>query len=85
MMGLFGLGTGEIVLILIGIAVVLGPEKLIEMAKSSGDTANEFKEELSKIPDEFKKGMEEGEIEARSRKAKPMKRVVKKVDKEIDE
>lgn len=78
MMGLFGLGFGEIVIILVVIGAVLGPEKLVSLAKNSGDTANEFKEELAKVPDEFKKGMEEGEIEARSRKAKPVKMVKKK-------
>lgn len=75
-MGLFGLGTLEILVILVGIGVVLGPEKIMEMVRSSGDTANEYKEELSKIPDEFKKGLEEGETEARSRKAKVIKKVV---------
>jgi Sec-independent protein translocase protein TatA len=54
-------------------AFVLGPEKIGAMLRSSGETANEFKEELSKVPDEFKKGLEEGEVEARSRKAKKIK------------
>lgn len=83
-LGLFGLGALEIAVILIGVGVVLGPEKILDMIRSSGDTANEFKEELSKVPDEFKKGMEEGEIEARSRKAKVIKKVVAK-DKGVDE
>jgi Sec-independent protein translocase protein TatA len=75
-MGLFGLGGLEIAVILVGVGLVLGPEKIMDMMRSSGDTANEFKEELSKVPEEFKKGMEEGEIEARSRKARPIKKVV---------
>jgi len=82
MMGLFGLGPLEIVIILVGIGVVLGPEKLVEMVRSSGDTAKEYKKELSKVPDEFKKGLEEGEMEARARKAKPMKKVGSKIDNE---
>ena len=73
---LFGLGLAEIVIILVGIAVVLGPEKLGEMVRSSSDTAKEYQQELSKIPDEFQKGMAEGEIDARARKAKPMRKVV---------
>ena len=80
MMGVFGLGVGEIVIILVGIGVLLGPEKLMELAQSSGDTANEFKDELAKVPGEFQKGVEEGEIEARSRKAKPVKMVRKRDD-----
>lgn len=82
LMGLFGLGTGEIFLILIGIGVVLGPQKLLEMVRSSPKVLDEYKEELSKIPEEFQKGMEEGEIEARSRKAKPVKRVDATTNKE---
>jgi len=84
-MGVFGLGVGEIVIILVGIGVLLGPEKLMEIAKSSGDTANEFKDELAKVPGEFQKGMEEGEIEARSRKAKPVKVVRKRNDGDDDD
>jgi Sec-independent protein translocase protein TatA len=79
-MGLFGLGGLEIAVILIGVGVVLGPERILEMVRSSGDTAEEYKKELSKVPDEFKKGMEEGEMEARSRKAKVIKKVVVKED-----
>lgn len=79
-MGLFGLGGLEIAVIVIGVGVVLGPEKIVDMVRSSGSTANEFKEELAKVPDEFKKGMEEGEMEVRSRKARPIKKVVVKDD-----
>lgn len=71
--GLFGLGFGEIFLILVGIGVVLGPEKMKDMIRSSASTAGEFQTELSKVPEEFQKGLEEGEIEARSRKAKEVK------------
>lgn len=77
-MGLFGLGGLEILVIIAGIGVVLGPEKILDMVRSSGDTAEDYKRELSKVPDEFKKGMEEGEIEARSRKAKVIRKVVVK-------
>lgn len=80
MMGFFGLGLGEIVIIVVGIGVLLGPEKLVEMIRSSGATAKEYKEELSKVPEEFKKGLEEGEMEARARKAKPMEKVSTKSD-----
>jgi Sec-independent protein translocase protein TatA len=79
-MGLFGLGGLEIAVIIIGVGVVLGPERILEMVRSSGDTAEEYKKELSRVPDEFKKGMEEGEMEARSRKAKVIKKVVAKED-----
>ena len=71
-MGLFGLGGLEVAIICIGVGVVLGPQKIASLIRSTGETAGEFKNELSKVPDEFQKGYEEGQIEARSRKAKPI-------------
>jgi Sec-independent protein translocase protein TatA len=71
-MGLFGLGGFEIAVICVGIGVVLGPQKIGDLLRSTGQTASEFKNELDKVPDEFQKGYEEGQIESRSRKAKPM-------------
>lgn len=67
---LFGLGAGEIVLILIGIGVVLGPSGIKNVIKESTIRAVEIKNEATNIPKEFQKGVEIGEIEARSRKAK---------------
>jgi Sec-independent protein translocase protein TatA len=72
-MGIFGLGLPEIGIILVAVAFVLGPQTLGKLAKSSATLANEYKEELSRVPDEFKKGLEEGETDARARKAKPVK------------
>ena len=70
--GLFGLGPAEIAIIVVAGAFVLGPRKLGELVKSSGKMASESKDALKDIPAEFKKGMEEGEVNARSRKAKPV-------------
>ena len=67
-MGLFGLGGFEIAIILVAGAFVLGPEKLGEISRGAGKMSSE----LTDIPKEFQKGLEEGEAEARSRKAKPM-------------
>jgi Sec-independent protein translocase protein TatA len=72
MKGFFGLGGLEIVVICVGVGVLLGPQKIGSMIRATGETASEFKVELSKVPDEFQKGYEEGQIEARSRKAKPI-------------
>jgi Sec-independent protein translocase protein TatA len=38
--------------------------------RATGETAGEFKKELSRVPDEFQKGYEESQVEVRSRKAK---------------
>jgi len=74
-MGLFGLGFLEIVVIVVAVGFLLGPEKIGELLRSGASTANEFKEELKNVPDEFKKGLEEGEENARARKAKPMQKL----------
>ena len=67
-MGLFGLGGPEIVIILVAAAFLLGPEKLAELGKEAGKMSAELKD----VPKEFQKGLDEGEIEARSKKAKIM-------------
>jgi Sec-independent protein translocase protein TatA len=76
-MGLFGLGAPEIVVILVAVAFVVGPQQIGKMAgdfagKAKGEL-NELPEDLKRIPEEFKKGFEEGETSARARNAKPMK------------
>jgi Sec-independent protein translocase protein TatA len=82
-MGLFGLGIPEILIIVVAIGFVLGPVKIGRLLRGSEQRANELKEELKTVPKEFKKGLEEGEIEARARKAKLMKKIPK--DSEGDE
>mmetsp|Transcript_26900 Transcript_26900/g.39822 ORF Transcript_26900/g.39822 Transcript_26900/m.39822 type:complete len:139 (-) Transcript_26900:93-509(-) len=67
-MGLFGLGLPEIALILVAGAFVVGPQKLAELGRDAGKMTKQMKE----VPKEFQKGVGEGEIEARSKKAKPM-------------
>jgi sec-independent protein translocase protein TatA len=81
-MGLFGLGLPEIALILVVAVFLLGPQKIGELVKDSGKAAGELADELKNVPDEFKKGLEEGETEARSRKAKTIKPVSKEEDDE---
>jgi sec-independent protein translocase protein TatA len=73
--GLFGLGLPEIAIIVVAGLFVLGPEKISEMVRTSGQMAGELKDELRDVPDEFKKGLEEGETNARSSKAKKMEPV----------
>ncbi len=70
-MSLFGLGAPEIAIILIAVFFVVGPQKLSEVARNAGSAASDFRD----VPKEFQKGLEEGEIEMRSRSAKPMEDV----------
>lgn len=71
--GLFGLGGPELAVIAIVGAFVIGPENLGRMAGQLKTSLDDVPEELKKIPEEFQKGVEEGEINARSRNAKQMK------------
>jgi Sec-independent protein translocase protein TatA len=79
----FGLGPAEIAIVALASLVVIGPSKLLDFSKEAGNIAGktaaagmgvgeEWSEELKSIPEEFRKGVELGEIEARSRKAKVM-------------
>mmetsp|Transcript_21541 Transcript_21541/g.29999 ORF Transcript_21541/g.29999 Transcript_21541/m.29999 type:complete len:154 (+) Transcript_21541:82-543(+) len=74
-MSLFGLGGPELAVIAIAGLFLLGPSKIGEIVKSSGQMAGELKNELRDVPDEFKKGLAEGEVNAKSRNAKPMEKV----------
>ncbi|KAL7547848.1 hypothetical protein ACHAWF_011115 [Thalassiosira exigua] len=82
---LFGLGPAEVAIVALVGLVLVGPSKLLEFSREVGEvagrTSSEFGDELSElkaIPEEFAKGVEEGEIEARSRKAKDMEEVGEK-------
>lgn len=75
----FGLGPAELIIIAIAGLVVIGPDKLLQFSKEAGEVAGKTGtgmgdewSEIKAIPEEFQKGVEEGEIEARSRKAKVM-------------
>jgi sec-independent protein translocase protein TatA len=71
-MSIFGLGAPELAIILVAALLVLGPEKITEVVRQSGKVAGELKDELKEVPAEFKKGLEEGEGNVRSKTAKVM-------------
>lgn len=78
LLSLFGLGPAEIAIIAIAAIFLIGPSKLTEFTRSAGEVAGKEAaawKELKNIPEEFQKGLEEGEIESRSRKAKVMDKV----------
>jgi sec-independent protein translocase protein TatA len=45
---MFGLGTGEIIIILLVVLVLFGANKLSGIGKSMGQSVREFKEEVHK-------------------------------------
>jgi sec-independent protein translocase protein TatA len=69
--GLFGLGIPEIAIVSVAAFFVFGPQFLSRStAKSLGRDMGKLSNEIKDIPTQFQKGMEEGEIEAKSRNAK---------------
>ena len=68
--GIFGLGGLELAIILAAAAFLIGPQQL---GKITGQFKTGLPDELKKIPEEFQKGVEEGETNARARNAKVMK------------
>ena len=79
-MGLFGLGGAEIAIVLVAAAFLLGPETLAKMTKEAGKVASEYKDELEKVPDEFKKGYDETQSDNRAKKAKQMDPLPKEME-----
>jgi len=85
----FGLGPAELAIVAVAGLVLVGPSKLAEFSKEAGSVAGKTAagigdewSELKSIPEEFQKGVNEGEIEARSRKAKDMEAVEAVVEEE---
>lgn len=75
-MGLFGLGAAELLVIAAVGAFIVGPEKLGSMVGSlKGGLDDGLAEDLKRIPEEFQKGVEQGEATARARNAKKMEPV----------
>jgi len=69
-MGLFGLGVPEIIIIIVAFGVLIGPQGVANIGRDVGKMTSELKTE---VPKEFQKGVEEGEINARSKKARKIK------------
>lgn len=84
--GLFGLGAPEIAIILIAGAFLVGPQKIGSMVGKFKEDLDDVPDELKRIPEEFQKGLEEGEQRARARNAKTMEPVPdqKSLPKELD-
>ena len=74
-MGVFGLGAPEIAIILIAVGFLIGPQQLGKVVGKFKNDMDDIPDELKKIPESFQKGLEEGEINAKSRRAKPMEEI----------
>lgn len=56
---MFGLGTGEIILILLVILVLFGAKKIPEFAKGLGQGIREFKNAANNVKEEVHKAKED--------------------------
>jgi len=65
---MFGMGTGEIILILIIAALVVGPEKMVEFARQLGRFVAQFTRETESVTKEFREALslEPGDEEGQS-------------------
>lgn len=53
-MNFFGIGTGEILLILVIATLVVGPERMVELARQLGDMLRRFRETTESVTREFR-------------------------------
>src|SRR3954467_6134112 len=54
-----GLGGGEVFLVVVGVFVLFGGDKLPEFARGAGKLIREFKKASSGVEEEFKRALEE--------------------------
>jgi len=59
MFGIFNLGGGEVIVILVLVLVLFGAKKLPELAKGLGTGIKEFKKATREVTDEVHSAMEE--------------------------
>lgn len=77
---MFGIGTGEILLIMILALLVFGPKKLPDLGASLGKTIKEFRKSTKDITDSVVKPIKEITDEL----AKPIKEVNKEIRQALD-
>lgn len=75
------IGFGELILILVVAAVVLGPEKLPELAKQAGKAVRDLRQELRGMEESVKQdvdiGVELKEIDSLREEVKELKKELK--------
>ena len=58
-LGLFNLGTGEIIVIVVIILLLFGGKKIPELMKGLGKGVKSFKQGMNEVEDEIKKPLED--------------------------
>ena len=68
-MELFGIGAGELLLIMVLALLVIGPERLPEVASQVGRTVSDFRRQASQLTSEFQRSLEDAAQERKEQRA----------------
>ncbi|HEV2691920.1 MAG TPA: twin-arginine translocase TatA/TatE family subunit [Verrucomicrobiae bacterium] len=71
MLAILGLGTGELILVLVAVLVLFGAKRIPEFAKGLGKGINEFKKASREVVDSIEAEQQHGTIAPAVSKAPP--------------
>lgn len=70
---MFGLGTGEVIVILFLALLIFGAKKLPEMGKGLGKGLREFKDATKGLADDVKDGLDGDDVKPTKKRSGPVK------------